>query len=458
MIGKNPRSARILPLALLAVLLFAQPVSAYTMLDSAFGTPVDAGNPRAAAMASVGVSLYQGSSTLIHNPAMLGYMEDRGLVELNLGFSTLTEDRFQPVYDSFSSYVTETTIASNKNSYGLLQGGALFRLGPDRAMALGLGIFDRYVFDYDYAEEIRDNTNFSTPSGRDEVVQLRRYELQGRLRSVSMGYGVRLLPQLSLGLGLHRYFGTLENRVDITSFPRANPGDHELLSDPGNAAFRHELAGWSWSLGVSGSVHTHLDLGVSYEGPFTVKGAFSSPDSVLGRWYPYDQSETVMEIGGGDVELKYPGTLSMGLTLRPQNVLSTVFSLELVHRWWSEVYRDSYRAATFTSAGEARNTWDVRLGLEHVFYNNMPARFGFRYLENYADRESARSIFSAGLGYEAAGFGVDLGLQYHRQTTRQDYIFDPTLVWTDGIDTPPAGLSKVEDGMFTLTVGLSRRF
>ena len=94
-----------------------------------------------------------------------------------------------------------------------------------------------------------------------------------------------------------------------------------------------------------------------------------------------------------------------------------------------------------------------------MFYNKVPARFGFRYLQNYADSESARSIFSAGLGWEAAGFSLDLALQYHRQTTRQDYIFDRTLVWDDGtVDQAPEGLSKVEDSMLTLMLGLAKRF
>ncbi len=143
---------------------------------------------------------------------------------------------------------------------------------------------------------------------------------------------------------------------------------------------------------------------------------------------PYDQSMVVMPVGGEDVKIKYPGTLRAGLTYRPRNELATVFSVDVVRRFWEGIAADSYRTAAFISQSvPSANTWDVRFGLEHVFYNNVPARFGFRYLENYADPESNRSIFSGGVGYKAADYQIDVTLQYHRQTSRQAFIFDRTL-------------------------------
>lgn len=450
----------ILTLTLLTVSLTFGTAAAFTLLDAAYGTPYDSETPRQVAMGSVGASLYVGIASINANPAMLAYMSDRILLDLNGGIYQANEDRFQPLYDTFQSYVTETAYASNRNSYGLMQGGALFRLSQDRNMAVGVGIFTRYNFDYDYTEEIRDpeGRTGTVPNGtRDQIIQERKYQIQGSLRSFSAGYGMDLIPRLSLGLSVHRYFGTLDHTASTQTTPNY---ENTLENDPGSAAYKHELSGWSFAVGLAGTVSDRVDLGASYETAFTVEGAISTADSSINKWVPYDQDQAVLELGGGDVKVKYPGTLRVGMTLRPRNTLKTVFTIDVVRRFWEGVADDSYRPTAMSSYESARNTWDFRFGLEHVFYNKVPARFGFRYLENYADPESGRSIFSAGTGFESAGYGIDVTLQYQQQTTRQDYLFDRSIELSDRPQTYPApqGLSKVEDGILALLVGVTKRF
>ncbi len=453
--GTIRRSSLFILLVLLLQAVAVPGAVATTTLDAAFGTPFGAQTPRAAAMGSVGAALYQGSANLVANPAMLSRMDGRLRVEFNGGISQVNEDRYQPLFDSFESYLTDTVVASNRNSYGLLQGGAIYQLLPEHQVTVGIGIFDRYSFDYDYFEEIRDTNTSNVPS-RDAVVQLRDYQIDGRLRSITFGYGMEITPRLRMGISLHRYTGTLTHTANTrTTALYLNT----FTSDPGSAAFEHELRGWGWTAGLAGTVNERLDVGASFEGPFTVQGAISSMDSTIGSWMPYDQSVVVMPVTSGDVKVKYPGTLRAGVSYRPRNLLTTVFSVDLVRRFWEGVADESYRTAAFVSRGTLRDTWDLRFGLEHVFYNNVPARFGFRYLENYADPESNRSIFSGGVGYESAGYKFDVTLQYHRQTSRQAFIFDRTLTWSDGqVDPGPTSLSKVEDGMVSLLLGVSRNF
>jgi long-subunit fatty acid transport protein len=261
-----------------------------------------------------------------------------------------------------------------------------------------------------------------------------------------------------LGLSIHRYLGTLEHTAHIQTF-----SPFEVQNGPVSAGFDHELRGWGWTAGLSSRINERLTLGASYEGAFTVKGALTSLDTTVGTWFPYDQSAVLMPVGGSDVEIKYPGTLHAGVAFRPRNLLTTVFSADVVRRFWTDVADESYRTSAFMPQTPIRNTWDVRVGLEHVFYNQVAARFGFRYLENYADKESDRSIFSGGVGYGVAGYTFDVTLQYHRQTSRQGYIFDRNLSYTipgttSGSAVAPPGLSKVEDGAVALLVGVSRSF
>ena len=111
---------------------------------------------------------------------------------------------------------------------------------------------------------------------------------------------------------------------------------------------------------------------------------------------------------------------------------------------------DEPAASVFGDSLNLRNTWDLRVGVEHVFYNDLPFRVGFRYLENYADPESARSLYSLGLGYLFGKLGLDVTGIYGRQTSRQPFLFDPSY----GAFPAPASDERVEDSVTVVTLSL----
>jgi hypothetical protein len=53
------------------------------------------------------------------------------------------------------------------------------------------------------------------------------------------------------------------------------------------------------------------------------------------------------------------------------------------------------------------------------------------------------------------GFELDVTGLYHRQTTRQDFLFDPSL---GTIFLVPDAQERVEDTILELMLGASRRF
>jgi hypothetical protein len=452
-------------LVLIALVAMAASVSAATVLDAAYGMPVEGLSSRSAAMGSVGVSHFTGVGALVQNPALLGSLEGKGHVELSLGIRQVNEDRFQPLFDSFSSFTNETAVAVNRNSYAGVHGGVLYGIGEEAKMAVGVGLFERYDFDYDYFEEIRDPEGrpFWVPNGvRDQIVQLRDYQIDGRLRSATIGYGMEVSSRFNLGLSVHRYFGEVSQSARAIT---TEVYEDLLENSPGEASFNHELAGWGFGVGGSANISPRFDVGVSFESAFTVEGALSGNDS-LRLWVPFDNSADGIDLGeSGDVKIEYPATMRLGATFHPRNQLETHVVVEMVRRFWESVDDEGYRVTAAVPAGTLRDTWDLKLGVEHIFYNGMPVRFGFRYLENYADEDSDRSIFSAGFGYEAAGYRIDVTGQYHRQTSRQDFLFDRTLVIDpntrddiSGTYPAPSSLSKVEDSTIALVVGVSRAF
>lgn len=408
---------------------------ATTFLDTGFGTPRGGSTARSLAMGSTGISLRQGSDALILNPAALV----PGLQGLQLDLTgTLlhtSEDRLVPLYDSFDSYVDDAVVALNRNVYGNAEGGAVWRLPSEHPMAIGVGFFNRYEFAYDYFEEARDPDSQSQP--RDRIIEEREIAVEGSLWSVSAGYGAEIVPRVQFGLAGHRYFGEPKRTVAIVNYDTDSRESDTV---------EQSLGGWGWSVGAWGRPSERIDLGVSFEGPFSVDGDYlHQQQTVTGT---ADTTTTTALSRSID----YPGALRFGFTYHPRNRLNANFAVEFERRFWESL--DTPTASVFGDSLRLRDTWDLRVGLEHVFYNDLPLRLGFRYLENYADSESARSIYSVGMGYRLGRLGLDVTGMYARQTSRQPFLFDPSY----GAFPAPGSDQRVEDSVTQVVFAASYGF
>ncbi len=433
---------RYLPIVL-SLTALVTPARALTALDLPYGTASEGESVRSLAMGSVGVSELQGSSALVQNPALLAGFQGKAWFDLQVAVEQANEDRFIPLYDTFDDLVAETAYVINRNTYATAQGGFVYRLPMEMPSALAVGIFERYNADWNYEEELRDPSTNLGVDQRDRLLQINRVEDEGRLRSLSFGYAAELVSGMNLGVSLHRYFGDLDfsrQEIPVSGTARID----RLVRD---------LSGWGWTVGTEIRASSHLSLGASIEAPVTLDGQHSAVTA----------DTTTIVAPNGDYELELPTTFSLGVTIRPRNVLRTTVSLEARRRLWEDV-DDAYAKETARLVEEAggtpaspvvRDIWDLRLGVEHVFYNGMPVRFGLRYLENYRDSSSERTIFSAGTGWKAGEVTIELTGQYIRQTSRQDFVFDPSAA---GLTAPPPLAPKVEDSVLRLAVGLSRRF
>src|SRR6187455_3386960 len=179
---KHKLQAIVATLVALAVLQQGAGIAgATTFLDAGFGTPMGGSSPRSLGMGSTGISLRQGSDALFFNPAVI--VPENGKLELDFaaGLTQANEDRLVPLYDTFQSFVTETVVALNRNTYANASGGITWRLPGN------------------------------TP--RDRLLEERQIEQGGRLRSLTVGAGAEAMSHLQVGFSLHRYFGDLSRDV-----------------------------------------------------------------------------------------------------------------------------------------------------------------------------------------------------------------------------------------------------
>lgn len=438
--GRRPAAAAYapaLPAALLAAALLAfaaAPAIANPALDTRYGNPAASLSPETDAMAGAGAALYRGGFSTVLNPACLS-AETGARLDAAIYLAQEHEDRLAPLFDSFGSYVTDTAIASNRHHYFGTGLAAVRRLGRGaRPITAALSLTDRYGFAYDFAEDLLDPNPFASP--RDALLYQRAVEVDGALRALSGGAAVELRPGWSLGAALHYSFGTRAETRRVRDY-RAPQNSYRLAED-------FEQDGVNATLGALLRIDARLDVGFAYETPLSASGT-----ATLDTLYASDPVPTVRR-SRRDRTVDYPGRYRAGLVYRPRTDPRTTFTVDAVLTPWSDL-EDSWVPGDDNPLG-LHDTWDVRIGLEHLFRNGVPVRFGWRRLDSYADREAGALFFTAGTGFPAAGGAIAVAAELGKVSSEQDNWF----AYPAGYAAP--GRTRVENTVFRLGAGFTRSF
>lgn len=437
----SPGVRNVMSAVALSVIL-AWPAFAGPQLTSSYGDQLTWFGAEAAAMGGTGAAVYRGGLSNVFNPALLvaetGQRLDAGVV-----LDQSAEDRFQPLFDSFESYVTDVAIASNRHHYWQ-SGFAWARnvgAGP-RAMAVAVSLTDRYPYGYAFEEELRNPSPFPPGSGepaRDMRIAYRERKVTGALRALSFGAATEVGGRISIGAAAHYNFGT--RRDAWSSIDTDNAGTNESWS----RADELKLHGVNASAGLRAVLSPRVDLGLAIESNLRATGDWRRQETVVAT-----AAVTDTTVGS---YYDYPWCVRAGLALRPRNELPTVFTVEVEYRPWSEL-----RDGTLDDPSPLlRDVADVRLGVEHVFYNGMPLRFGFRHINSYADRDAGLSAFTAGtaatVGRGRVAVSVELSklaaVQLHQFTYPADYFGDAFV-------TEPT--ARVEDTRFRVGASYTMEF
>jgi len=417
-------------LALGALFGAASPSAAFTYSDWLYGTPQLGISPRSRAMGGAGAALGNGAYSLVDNPAALAFQPGTR-IQLQGNLARVSEDRFVPLYDTFDGFVALSAIAVNDNNFANLSGGVVFELKKSGIM-LAAGFYDRYDPRYNYQDE-RRSTDF--PPDRDRISSVLLISEEGMLQALSMGAAVPFAERrFEVGAALNYYFGTLTNEESTVYYDTSG----EFIGAPSGSdqqKLERSLDGVSVTLGVAGKVSERLSAGLSFETPpqLTQDAIFSSntgPDSAA----------------SGDLDL--PLRVQGGVIYHPRNTLQTTFAVDLVYMPWSQLADQILPDQNFEDA------WQVRFGLEHVFYNKLPGRIGFAYGNTYALPETDNSTFTFGFGYLTGPFRLDLSGEVFKRTSRQD----PFRPHADEGPFIGEGDDTVEDSMVRVTFGADYAF
>ncbi len=447
MINKLHKTNRLNGLAVLVAVVgllvtVAGPVHAVPQIMSTYGDQMAWSSAEINAMGGTGTAVYRGGLSNIFNPALLmdekGYRLDAGVM-----LDQEHEDRFQPLFDSFDSWVVDAAIATNRNHYWQTGFGAAGRFFEESfPVVLSLSLADRYPFSYTFDEELRNPSPFPPGQGepaRDLIIAERQRKVTGTLRDLSFGLGTNVHQRISVGAAVHYAFGT---RNEVNASRDADgiaPDNSYRLED------NFEMSGVNFTLGARGIINERLEVGVAWESQLTATG-----DRVNTS---VNDAGSVVETHEGSIE--YPNMFRAGLTFRPRTDPRTTFTVELEYKPWSEL-----NDAEFPGDENPQNlndVTDVRVGLEHMFYNGIPLRFGFRHFDSYSDRDASASVFSAGVGAPIGGGMLSASLELSKLSSVQAHQFPyPSDYFGDNFRTD--AYARVDDTRFRLGLGYKLEF
>ena len=420
-----------------AFLLAASAAHAVPQIMTDYGDQVGWVSAESNAMGATGTSVYHGAISNIFNPAYL-VMEKDFRLDASVSLDQQHEDRFQPLFDSFDSFVVDAAIASNRNHYW--QTGFGFAASLDKIglpIAAGISLADRYAFGYTFEEELLNPSPFPPGSGepaRDALIEERARNIDGTIRDLSLGLAADVFNRVSVGASVHYAYG---DRNETNSVRDYIPTDGD---DSYTATNNVSYDGVNFTLGARVVLSERVELGVAWESALEVSG---------------DREMTLNDAAGSVVvndehTITYPNMFRVGLTFMPRTDPRTVFTIEAEYKPWSEL-EDS----DFADPGSVQNlndVTDVKVGLEHTFYNGIPLRFGFRHVDTYADRDADVSVFSTGVGAPIGGGMVSVSVELSKISAVMPHQFPyPDDSFGDNFRSDP--FARVDDTRFRIGVG-----
>lgn len=397
----------------LLILLLATSAVGYTLLDLGMGSQVFQGSAESGGMGEVFQLTETTPLSLTLNPSLLA-RSDKMSAYGSYRFMMVEEDWSLPVHDSFDALLGYETYSSNKNVYH--NGDLSFSTGalPAAAgLAFAVGYMPAYDFNYNFHQEVRDRNSQAEPL--DKLVADAYVESEGSIRSISFGGAGGYGEKLYLGLSVDYLFGDYDLTLRLANLDANKLPCWESAPDETAQVFSaSDLSGMRFRVGATYVVTERIELAATYTGSAELDGEYAF-GSGLGGYSPWDEFE------GESFKLKYPASVGVGISYKPRNELRTVVEADVRFTQWSKAENQALEGFVLD------DVYEWFLGIEHVFYNGRPLRFGFNYKPSPEDKEAAQSAVTAGSGFDVYGLDLDFSLSIGWRKFREFSLFDDSV-------------------------------
>ena len=356
---------------------------------------------RSLGLAGSGSASDDANFSVLNNPALV--VNATSWLNLNIGTTIykLEEDRSFPYYDNFGGFVDYGSYVFNKNWYEGFYGILTSRL-PFPSL-FGLSFSTGYIpyqdFNYDYLEEVRSDF-FG-----DALLAYNIFSSEGSLYAIPLNLGFTPYSStifdkkvsVSAGIGLNILTGSIKQNWRIeTKDPSLTQLDSEI-----NIKRDLENTPLVPTVGLRITVGERFAIGSTTRLPYDIKFSQDTSFFVNGS---IDKNQL----------LSYPLQQIFGMDYRFQNILTARVFLDFIYTYW-ENFEDSWNESL-----NFDNTFNVRAGVEHIFFNKVPFRVGFNYTTLRESKNYSKTLLAIGSGFYLDQIRFDLAagvssLQYFQR-------------------------------------------
>jgi len=369
-----------------------------------YGTNYPAISARIAGLGGAGISGGGSDAALMVNPALASGIG--GTIEVRAGWlmRQSEEDRSFPYYDSFVGFVDYGTYAFNSNRYNNLYFSVLAKT-PEfwgQRLFIGTGYLPFNDQNYSYVEEVRDPVDKT-----DKLLGYHRLEQEGTLYSVPVLLAAKPFTGLSVGWQLNMLTGTLDSISATEPKLYQDPSIRQTVnskSDLNNLPLVQ-------SLGAAYEISEHFGAALSVRLPYVIEWKRTSTITTA------DTSRR----HSGVRRLEYPLSVGVGLDYRFINPLQARLMIDVYYDFWSR-FADSGRPELSLS-----DTYTIRTGIEHLFFDQVPFRVGFAFGFLPENKEVTNSLLTLGTGYASTLWELNLSAGISSTEFYQNDLFAESI-------------------------------
>ena len=383
-------------LLMLPLLLPLREAHSYSFYDTYYGGRITALDARSLSLGHTGA--VGEPFTIAFNPALSSDAKDLHLAT-SLRVTQASENRAFPVHDSFEGLLTYNTYAMNTNYYDDFSFVAIKGTNHKYLPAIGLTYYPFSDFRFDYGEEIRGQEE----KNEDRLLAKNLIKASGGIDALSLSLSKGITSWLKVGASLNILRGTAKIAKETDSLNTSHTDLKEVKK-------YRSLEGNNLSLGIIYKASGRLKFGLSYASKPTIEG-----DQIKSDF----SGDSLRADTTRSYSLTYPWEANLGVEFRPRSELQTRVYLETHFARWSRLRAEPVD----TSLPKLKDVWEIRGGVEHIFFNQIPVRFGFLYQPSPFGHDMAISSFTFGTGFETKGMRIDLGGEMGNREYRQEDIF-----------------------------------
>ncbi len=399
---------------LLAFLDFA--VGAELFPDAELATRPGAYSARTLGLGRTMLTGESGAPALLGNPSLLAAPGAELQIDVTGDVTRIKETRAYPIHDAFDGILAYNSYVLNDHLYSKLEGGVTYRIPQEvvPVLAVGLGSYSVYRFDYRYHEEVRYRD--AVGGILDLPLAHNRLDISGDLRSISLGAAARGDLPLSVGFSVSLLTGDWAYEEGTFWVPEdsANQVTRIEYSPDGTPAEMIFGAAYEVSERLSAGFRALLPTG---DFKFEELSRVQDGDSIT--------------VTNGSISVTYPARYALGLQYRPRSDFAPRIMLE----------------GEFVAYSKSRDSWDdtfeIRAGVEQQVVRGVPVRAGFLFANAPDDDERTLAVFTTGIGFQHKNVFADFGMEFGKINYSHADLFPNTRFGGARVD-----VDHVETGLW----------